>query len=202
MGERTWAVFAAGGTAGHIFPALQIANEVRRRGFSSHFVSSKRGMGEFIDIQNEFSVTYLEGRGLVRKLRPAALINNLKAMREVLSARRRALKLLKELKPSVVVCLGGYAGMPCALAAKKLKLPVIVVEPNATPGLVNKRVSRWAQAAAVGFTECKLPGAVVTGIPVREEIMAVKRESNLDAAKKRLGVTGFLGSCFGRISWF
>jgi len=97
--------------------------------------------------------------------------------------------LVRRHRPSVVVAVGGYAGVPCGLAAAVARVPLVVVEQNAVPGAANRLLGRFAQASAVSFPGTDLPGAVVTGNPVRPEILAVDRsDAGRAAARAALGL--------------
>jgi UDP-N-acetylglucosamine:LPS N-acetylglucosamine transferase len=86
------------------------------------------------------------------------------------------------------VSVGGYASVPCALAAVVRRVPIVVAEQNAAPGAANRLVSRFAKACAVSFPDTPLPRAVVTGNPVRPEVLAIDRARDAGPARAKLGV--------------
>jgi UDP-N-acetylglucosamine:LPS N-acetylglucosamine transferase len=88
----------------------------------------------------------------------------------------------------VLVALGGYASVPAALAAAALRVPIVVAEQNAVPGAANRLVARVAKASAVSFPDTPLPRAVVTGNPVRAEVLAVDRARDRAQARAALGI--------------
>ena len=97
--------------------------------------------------------------------------------------------IVRRRRPAVVVAVGGYAGVPCGLAAAAARVPLVVVEQNAVPGAANRLLGRFARASAVSFPGTDLPGAVVTGNPVRPEILAVDRtDEGRVAARAALGL--------------
>src|SRR5690606_34735719 len=100
----------------------------------------------------------------------------------------RAIRLVRRWRPKVVIVLGGYASVPCAVAALIWRVPLVVAEQNARAGAANKLASRWAKACAVPFEVTDLPRAVVTGNPVRDEILAVDRAADGPSAREALGV--------------
>ena len=183
-----FAVIAGGGTGGHAVPAVAIARALVDRGHppeTIHFLGSARGIERRLVPEAGFSITLLPGRGIARRLTPS----NIGAVAGLLSAAVQALFLLRRLRPSVVVTVGGYASAPCAAAAVILRIPLIVEEQNATPGLANRLAGRFALACAVSFPGTPLPRSVVTGNPVRQEIIAVDRSpGGRAAAKKALGL--------------
>lgn len=182
-----WAVIAGGGTAGHVHPGLAVARALVRRGYEPHtihFVGSARGVERDLIPAAGFDLTLLPGRGIQRRL----TVQNLSSVWGLAQAVARAWSLLRRLRPLVVLGLGGYASVPCALAARLLKIPVVVAEQNAVPGLANRVASRWARASAVSFPGTPLRRSVLTGNPVRGEVQRVNRESGRSAARASLGV--------------
>ena len=181
----TWALIVGGGTAGHTLPGIAIGRALVARGHdaaSIHFVGSERGSEVRLVPDAGFTLTALPGRGIQRRLTMA----NVGALVGLARAFGRALSLVRHRRPSVVVALGGYASVACALAAVLFRIPIVVAEQNAVPGAANRLVARFARAAAVSFPGTDLPRAVVTGNPVRPEILAVDRERDLAAARARL----------------
>ncbi len=170
----TWALIAGGGTAGHTLPGIAIGRALVARGHpvaAIRFVGSERGSEVRLVPEAGFSLTALPGRGIQRKLTFA----NVGAVLGLIRAFGRALGLVHRLRPSVVVALGGYASVACALAAILYRVPIVVAEQNAVPGAANRIVARFARAAAVSFPGTDLPRSVVTGNPVRPAILAVDR---------------------------
>ncbi len=185
--DTTWAVIAGGGTAGHVLPGLAIAEELVRRGVARdqiHYVGSARGIEQRLVPAAGFQLTVLPGRGIQRRF----TLENLKAIAGIVTAVFTALRLLRKLRPAVVVGLGGYASVPCALAAGVLRIPLVVAEQNAVPGAANKLASRFARTCAVSFPDTDLPRSVWTGNPVRSEVLDVDRDDQRADARRRLGV--------------
>lgn len=183
----TWAVIAGGGTAGHTLPGIAIARALVALGHDPatlHFVGSERGSEARLVPAAGFEVTLLPGRGIQRRL----TIANVGAVGGLLRALVRAFLLMVRHRPAVVVAMGGYASVPCALAAVVLRVPIVVAEQNAVPGLANRLTSRFAKAAAVSFPATALPRAVLTGNPVRPEVLAVDRERDRAAARAALHI--------------
>ena len=182
-----WAVIAGGGTAGHIYPGLAVARALVRLGHEPeaiHFVGSARGVEQDLVPAAGFALTALPGRGIRRQL----MWQNLSSAWGLAQAVVQAIRLLRRLRPAVVLGLGGYASVPCALAALLLGIPLVVAEQNAVPGLANRIASRWARASAVSFPGTPLPRSILTGNPVRVEVQSVNRESGRAAARAALGV--------------
>lgn len=116
-----------------------------------------------------FRLTVLPGRGIVRKL----ALSNLKALAGIGLATLKAIGLVWRERPAVVVNLGGYASVPCTLAAVLLRVPIVVVSYDAVPGSASRLAARFAKANAVALEGSTLPRAVVTGAPVRPEVLAL-----------------------------
>ena len=185
--DTAWAVIAGGGTAGHTLPGIAIARALVARGHDPatiHFVGSERGSESRLVPEAGFSITVLPGRGIRRSLTLA----NVGALWGLLRAVVHALAMLRHHRPAVVVAMGGYASVPCALAAVVLRIPIVVAEQNAVPGAANRLTARFAKAAAVAFPGTDLPRAVLTGNPVRPEVLAVDRDRDRAAARAALGI--------------
>ena len=185
--RRCYALVAGGGTAGHVQPAIAIARALVARGHRQsavELVGSERGIEARLVPEAGFELTLLPGRGIQRKLS----WQNVRSMGALLVAFRRAWKLVGARKPRVVVSVGGYASVPCALAAVVRRVPIVVAEQNAAPGAANRLVSRWAKACAVSFPDTPLPRAVVTGNPVRPEVLAIDRSRDAVPARTKLGI--------------
>jgi undecaprenyldiphospho-muramoylpentapeptide beta-N-acetylglucosaminyltransferase len=184
VSTRCWAVIAGGGTAGHVVPAIAIGQALVDRGHPRseiHFVGSKRGIDRRLVPAAGFNLTLLPGRGLARKL----TLDNIGSLLGFLAGCVLAFALLVRLRPAVVVSMGGYAAAPCALAAALLRIPLVLSEQNAVPTATHRLVGRFAKASAVPFEGTPLPHPVVTGNPVRPEILAVDPSPAGRAAARR-----------------
>ena len=185
---RTWAVIAGGGTAGHVLPGISIGQEIVDRGTPRqcvHYVGSARGVETRLVVEAGFSLTALPGRGIKRKLAPS----NVAAAAGLAWAFAQSLLALLRRKPAVVVGLGGYASAACGAAAVLLRVPLVIVEQNAVPGLANRLLSRFASGAATAFEDTDLPRATWTGNPVRPEVVAADRAAGRAPARAMLGST-------------
>ena len=172
MSNSPWVVIAGGGTAGHVLPAIAIANELRATGTSAsdiHFVGSKRGLEGRLVSEAGFPITLLSGRGIQRKLTS----ENVGAVAGLISGAARALWLLGRRRPAVVFSVGGYASTPCAFAARILRIPLVQAESNARAGKAISSFARYAKATAVQFGGTGLPHAELVGNPVRPEVLAL-----------------------------
>ena len=181
----TFAVVAGGGTAGHVLPGLAIGRALVARGHapgSVRYVGSQRGLEARLVPEAGFPLTLLPGRGITRSISLA----NLQAVAGIVVAVARAVVLVRRWRPRVVVALGGYASVPCTVAAVLWRVPIVVAEQNARAGAANRLAGRFAKACAVPFEGTDLPRAVVTGNPVRDEVLAVDRSTDRDGARRAL----------------
>jgi UDP-N-acetylglucosamine--N-acetylmuramyl-(pentapeptide) pyrophosphoryl-undecaprenol N-acetylglucosamine transferase len=186
-GDELFALVAGGGTAGHVLPGLALGEALVRRGHargSIRFVGSERGMETRAVPEAGFPFTALAGRGIER--RPS--LASLRAAASLVRGVVQGIRLVRRLRPRVVVVLGGYASVPCAVGARLARVPVVVTEQNARAGAASRLAGRFAAASAVPFAETDLPRKVVTGNPVRPEILAVDRQRDRASARTALGL--------------
>lgn len=188
MTEATaiFAIVTGGGTAGHVNPALAIADALVAAGHRAdtiHYVGSARGIEATIMPPTGYPMTLLPGRGIQRRLTVA----NVQAVAGLLLAGYRAMRLLGRLRPQVVVAVGGYASVAVGVAAVLRRVPLVVAEQNLAPGAANRLLARFANVSAVAFPGTPLPRAVVTGNPIRQDITALSPERDRAAARRAFG---------------
>ena len=171
--EHPFVVVTGGGTGGHVYPALAVAEELVRRGRPAgavRFLGSARGMEAEMVPAAGYPIDLLPGRGFLRRVSWAALRQNARTALETVSALVRAIRILRRSRPAVVLGVGGYAAAPGVVAARILRIPVVVHEQNAAPGVVNRLAVALGAQAAVSIPGTRLRGAVCTGNPVRAAI--------------------------------
>ncbi|MES1243005.1 MAG: undecaprenyldiphospho-muramoylpentapeptide beta-N-acetylglucosaminyltransferase [Acidobacteriota bacterium] len=160
------ALLAGGGTGGHIFPALAVAEELGRRGWRVSFAGAADGLEARLVPERGIPFHPLPARPLVGR----GLAGKVQALATVASSGRAAARLIRELGVDVVLGTGGYASAPGVAGARLARRPVLLLEPNARAGVANRWLSRFASGAAIGYPETahdlKCP-AWVTGVPVR-----------------------------------
>jgi undecaprenyldiphospho-muramoylpentapeptide beta-N-acetylglucosaminyltransferase len=181
----TFACIAGGGTAGHLLPGIAVADALVEGGrppASIHFIGGVHGPEATTVPAAGYPLTMLPGRGIPRKMSGASLRATLGIVRGVVSG----IALVRRLHPQVVIVLGGYAAVPCVIGAILGRVPMVIMEQNARAGAANRLARPFAKAAAVPFAETDLRRAVVTGNPVRPEILAVHRPADTPAARQRL----------------
>lgn len=185
----TFAVVTGGGTSGHVLPALAIADALVASGHpagSIHYVGTQRGLETRLLPPSGHPHTFLDVVGLQRSVSR----RNLAFLPKLFRAVREAKTLLRELQPKVVVNVGGYGSFPATWAARRLKIPYVVVSYDLRPGLVSKLLAKKAAAVGVAFEGSALPGAELTGAPVRRAMIELDRLSARSVARDELGLPG------------
>ena len=184
-------VFTCGGTAGHINPAIAVANEMRRRDPDCKvlFIGAEGHMEEKLVPQAGFELKTLPGSGLSRKLNATGLKQNIHAVQCVLRAVKSCKEIFKEFRPDVIIGTGGYASFPALYAGSKLGIPTCVHESNAVPGVTTKMVAKRASRVLVAFEESvgyyNDPGKVeVVGMPLQQGFIYADKKT----ARQQLGL--------------
>ena len=184
-------IFTCGGTAGHINPALAVANLMRERHPDCNilFIGAQGHMEEKLVPQAGYALRCLPGSGLSRKLNSAGIKQNVHAVKCVLDAVKSCKRIFKEFRPDVIVGTGGYASFPALYAGSKMGIPTCVHESNAVPGVTTKMIANRASRVLVAFEESVKyydnPAKVeVVGMPVRREFIYGDREK----ARQELGI--------------
>ena len=175
----TYALITGGGTGGHVYPGLALAEALVARGHpreTLHWVGNAGKLEETAVPAAGFTVDLLPGRGLQRRL----TVENVSVVLKTGRAFGRAMRIVRRRRPEVVVGVGGYASLPCLVAARLQGVPTVVHEQNAAPGLANRIAVRLGARAAVSLPGTPLAGAVVTGNPVRASVVAVERRPSPD----------------------
>ena len=167
-------MIAAGGTGGHIYPGIAVANEILRRDSSSEvlFVGTARGLETKIVPENGFQLALIHSVGL----KNVGLKGKIKGLMTLPRSFVEARRLLKEFRPTVAIGAGGYVSGPVLMMAVVMGIPTLVMDSNALPGFTNRRLAKFVDRAALTFQEA-LPffgkKGTVTGNPVRKEFFEV-----------------------------
>lgn len=186
-----FALVAGGGTGGHVYPALALADALVARGHardSIRFLGASRGLEARAVPDAGYEIDLLPVRGFQRGVSLQHVKDNVEMLGAMAVAMVRALKIVRRLRPLVVVGVGGYASVPGVLVARALGIPVVVHEQNAVPGLANKLAVRLGARATVSFPGTALADAEVVGNPVRESLATLARTP--EPARPLLGVVG------------
>jgi len=186
----------AGGTGGHVFPALAVAEVLRARGVDVEWMGTERGIESKLVPEAGYPINYISVQGL----RGKGLMGWLLAPFKLIKAIIEALLAIRKVKPDLVLGLGGFASGPGGLAAWILRKPIIIHEQNAIPGLTNRVLSHLAGDVLAGFpyafTEKRQ--AKWVGNPVRASIESLpkpaKRLVDRTGAIRILVLGGSLGA--------
>ncbi|MGD9794669.1 MAG: glycosyltransferase [Acidimicrobiia bacterium] len=184
-------VLAGGGTAGHVMPALAIAEALVAAGRPRElvgFVGSQRGMESTLIPAAGYRFDALPLRNFSRQRSLTAIVGNVRAAGAQLAALAGSWKLVGRRSTAAVVSVGGYASVPPVLAAWIKRVPVLAVSYDAHAGLASRLAGRIAVANAVAFAPPALPRARVTGAPVRPSLLAVDRVNGRGAARAALDI--------------
>ncbi|OPY57708.1 MAG: UDP-N-acetylglucosamine--N-acetylmuramyl-(pentapeptide) pyrophosphoryl-undecaprenol N-acetylglucosamine transferase [Pelotomaculum sp. PtaU1.Bin035] len=191
-------VVAGGGTGGHIYPALAIAHGLKERypGAEILYIGTARGMEADIVANEGLPFKGIAAAGLKRKLS----LRNLPVLWQAGRGLLQAYGIIRDWQPDVVIGTGGYVCGPVVLAAALIRIPTLIHEQNAFPGVTNRILSRFVKRVAVTFADSikyfpYREKVRLTGLPVRPEILAADRETGL----KKMGLSGdkFLLFSFG-----
>ncbi|MBK9270168.1 MAG: undecaprenyldiphospho-muramoylpentapeptide beta-N-acetylglucosaminyltransferase [Saprospiraceae bacterium] len=191
-------LISGGGTGGHVFPAIAVADALRAKVSEVEvlFVGAL-GKLEMTEVpKSGYNVIGLDIRGFNRK----KIFVNLKVLWKLGKSLTKSVGILKKFRPDIVVGVGGYASGPVMLAAKWLGIPIVIQEQNSYPGLTNRRMAKYASMVCAAFDDVrpyfKSSQLYVTGNPVRKSFSMVvdKQEAyqyfGLDPTKKTICVFG------------
>ncbi|MEE1279428.1 MAG: undecaprenyldiphospho-muramoylpentapeptide beta-N-acetylglucosaminyltransferase, partial [Oscillospiraceae bacterium] len=184
-------LFAAGGTGGHINPALAIAGTIKERHSDAEilFAGTPWGMEAKFVPDAGYDFTPIKVRGIERSLSFKAIKSNFKTLRYLITANSRAKKIIREFSPDVVIGTGGYVSGPVVRAAAKMGIKTLIHEQNAYPGVTTKLLARDVDVILVAFKEAMSrintrAKMLEVGNPVRQEFLFAKK----DECRKKLGL--------------
>ena len=187
----------AGGTGGHVFPALAVAKALEQQGIEVHSLGTKQGMENELVPKANIPISYIT----IGQWRRAGLKKWLVAPWQLLRALFQAIKILRQVKPDVVLGAGGFVSGPGGLAALLMGKPLVLQEQNAIPGLTNRVLAYGASAIVETFPKTfrRFRSRVVTaGNPVRAEIATLPlpehRLAKHDGALRLLVIGGSQGA--------
>ncbi len=181
-------LFAGGGTAGHINPALAVAGYIKKNhpDYKISFIGTKKGMESRLVPMAGYDFHTIDVAGFQRKITVKNIFRNINAVYKVLTSSSASRKLLKTLNPDVVVGMGGYVCGPVLREAAKLNIKTAVHEANAYPGVTIKMLAPIVDAVMLAIKEaeknlnCKNP-PFITGNPIRSQLTEITKQ---DARKK------------------
>jgi len=175
----------AGGTGGHVFPALAVAQELRDRDVTVTWLGTRRGIEAELVPNHKFPIDYIDVEGV----RGRGILKLLKAPFVLIKAIWQSVAVIRNQKPDVVLGLGGFASGPGGVAARLLGLPLVIHEQNAIAGTTNKLLSKMANRVLEAFPGA-LPQGEWVGNPVRKGIAALPVHQQASDRPLRLLVLG------------
>jgi len=185
-------LIAGGGTGGHVYPGLAVARELRRRrpDATVTFVGTARGLEATIVPREGFALDVIRSAGLKGK----SLAARARGVGLLPVSAHDAWRVISKRRPAIVIGVGGYSAGPVVLLAAWRGVPTMVLEQNAAPGVTNRWLSRWVDAAAVNYDETLSyfrGKGFVAGNPVRPEFLAREPEPEAPrGGRRRLLVLG------------
>ena len=185
------AIIAAAGTGGHINPGIAIANKIKEEDKNSEiiFIGTNRGLEKDLVPRAGYKLITIEAYGISRKIS----LKNIKNITKTFKSVGKTKKLMKEFKPDIVIGTGGYICGPVMMAAHSLKIPTMLHESNAFPGIAVKMFSKKVNTVLVGFEDAikRIPKAkniVLTGTPTKVKNLNLS-EAQKNQIKQALGFT-------------
>lgn len=183
-------LFAGGGTAGHINPALAVADYIKSRHPEAEisYIGTAEKLEATLVPQKGYNFYTIKVAGFRRSLSPKAIIHNISAVKLAATSIINAKKILKKVKPDVVVGTGGYVSGPVIRAAQQLGIKTAIHEQNAFPGVTTKMVAPKADRVMLAMPEAQKylklnKEPIITGNPIRNELLTVDRKK----AREKLG---------------
>lgn len=184
-------LFAGGGTAGHINPALAVAGYIKERhpDVKISYIGTANKLEAKLVPEKGYDFYTIEVAGFKRKITPSNIVYNANAVKKAVTASARSRKLLKELKPDIVMGTGGYVSGPVLKQAQKLGIKTAIHEQNAFPGVTTKMLTKGADIVMLAMKEAEKhlklnKPTVITGNPIRSELLNITREE----ARAKLGI--------------
>ncbi|MDF1781561.1 MAG: undecaprenyldiphospho-muramoylpentapeptide beta-N-acetylglucosaminyltransferase [Alcanivoracaceae bacterium] len=170
----------AGGTGGHVIPALTVAEVLRARGYQVHWLGAEQGIENRLVPAHNFplhrlTISGVRGNGVMRKL-----MAPLKLVRAVYAA----CKIIRDIRPKLTVGFGGFASGPGGIASVISGVPLVIHEQNAVPGLTNRVLSKVARIVLQAFSGAFKGSAMTVGNPVRDAIVALPAPEQRYAARE------------------
>lgn len=182
-------VIAGGGTGGHLFPGVALADELARRGYAITFVGTARGIEARVIPTTPYGLELIDVAGLKRQ----GLAATLRSLFRLPLALLSALRILRRIRPVAVVGVGGYASGPLVLCAALTGIPSIVLEQNSIPGLTNKILGRFVRSVVTAFPQAGafFPSQKVVklGNPIRAAIAGQAASLSTESAAADAGAS-------------
>ena len=194
-------LLSGGGTAGHVNPALAIAEKIKREIPDAviAFVGTPQGMENRLVKKAGYDIYHVDVKGFQRRL----TVKNISSAWKAVTSPIRAGKIIKDFKPDIVIGTGGYVSWPVVKAAAARKIPTLIHEQNAQAGVTTRMLSAIVDKVMISFEatrdqlRAKPENVILTGNPVRPELFELKKEE--ERAKYSLSDKPYIVSCGGSL---
>lgn len=198
-------IFVAGGTSGHINPAINIANYIRdkNKDIEILFVGSKVGLEVDLVKKENFNFRGITVSGFSRKINLDSFFKNIKSIKNIFVSSIESRKIIKEFKPDICIGTGGYVTGAFLLQASLMKIPFFIQEQNAIPGFTTKILSKRAKFVLLGNQDAqnyiKTNNCVYTGNPIKNNFKRLSKENakNILNIKSNLPIILSFGGSLG-----
>ncbi|MBQ4526890.1 MAG: undecaprenyldiphospho-muramoylpentapeptide beta-N-acetylglucosaminyltransferase [Clostridia bacterium] len=172
-------LLAGGGTAGHINPAVAIADYACKKDNNTEilFIGTEKGMESTLVPESGYDIKFVKVQGLSKKL----TVENMKSLWYMITAKKRCKKIIREFKPDIVIGTGGYVCAPAVMAANSLGIPTLIHEQNVFPGSAVKLLSKKSSVTAISFEDSRkhldeAKEIIFSGNPIRPEMLSCDRK--------------------------
>lgn len=175
-------IIAGGGTGGHIFPGIAIADEIAGRDESAEviFVGTEQGIERLVVPREGYNIRFLRAEGMVGR----SMIKKIRSLIKVVLSIYDSYRIIHEFKPDAVIGVGGYVSFGMVLTGRLFSIPTLVTEQNSVPGLANRILGRFVDAICVTYHESlsffPKEKTYITGNPIRKIITRADREKAYD----------------------
>ncbi|MGI8745823.1 MAG: undecaprenyldiphospho-muramoylpentapeptide beta-N-acetylglucosaminyltransferase [Bryobacteraceae bacterium] len=173
MAQPKTIIMGGGGTGGHVIPAIAVAKQLVLRGHTPVFIGTRTGFEAKLVPSSGFVLEYIQIGGLKR----VGAAQTFRTFRQLPLSVFQVFGMFDRHRPAAIFSMGGYVAGPVVLAGLIRRLPIVVLEPNAMPGVTNRRIGRFVSRALLNFPEAARffpPGrSEVTGVPIRQEFFDI-----------------------------
>ncbi len=178
-------IFAGGGTAGHVNPALAVAQYIKDHEKDTHilYVGAKGGMEETLVKNAGFDFKGINISGFSRDISLSGIKKNVVTLKRVITSSAESKKIIKEFNPDICMGTGGYVSGPVLRVAAKMGIPIVIHEQNAYPGVTTKMLAKYAKKIMIAVEDARehintKAEIICTGNPVRQEILTAKKNES------------------------
>ncbi|MCR3755060.1 MAG: N-acetylglucosaminyl transferase [Candidatus Westeberhardia cardiocondylae] len=180
MNKNKTIIITSGGTGGHVFPGLTIANYLKKKKWNIQWIGTKNHIESILVPKNNIHIHFINVTGFKEK----TIIKKIISIFQIIYSYYKSKKIIQKVKPNIILGMGGYISIPGILAAWICKIPIIIHEQNVIAGLTNRFLSKISNKILQGFPNT-IPLAHLVGNPIRKEILSIPQPKK--RFKKRSG---------------